>query len=1427
MSERLRRAGPHLAYAALCYLPLLATAPGQVVADTKSYLYLDPGRLLGRAWSMWDPHVGLGTVTHQNIGFLWPMGPYYWLLEQVGLPDWVAQRLWLGSIMLLAGLGAGFLVRTLGWRGPAVAVATCAYGLSPYLLTISVRISAILLPFVALPWLVALALRATRTGSWRHPAAFALVVASAGTSNATSILLVGVGVALWVVWAPLAGFAPLGEVVRAVGRIGLLTLVINAWWIAGLSVQASHGVPVLRYTESVEVTAAASAAQEVLRGLGYWFFYGDDARGPWVGPSTPYQTDPWLVAATFAVPVLGILGLATTRWRHRTYAVGLLVVGLALAVGVHPYDSPSPFGRVLRAFLHLDVGMAMRSMPRAAPLVVLALAVGVAAGVRALAARRPRAGLPVAVVVVALVVASLPPLWQRGFAPENLRRPEDLPAHWIAAGRILDERDDGTRVLEVPGTDFTSYRWGVTLDPVTPGVTDRPMVARELVPQGSAAGWNLLKALDGRFQANLGEPAALAPVARLLRAGDLIVRSDLAFEHYDTPRPRLFWQQVLAAPGLGDPLVLGAAVPNEAEEPAPMVDELTLATDRGLPDPPPVAIFPVRRTPGIVSTKPVEAPVVVAGDGEGLVDLAAAGLIDGTELVRYSASLTDAELDQALEDGAVLVVTDTNRRRGERWGNVRFTNGYTERAGEAALRLDRSDARLPVFPDAGDDARTVAVHRGGIRADATSYGVRNELLPEHRPASAVDGDPATAWRTAENDPSAGERLVLTLDEPTRPGTVTFLAPTWRINRWVTQVELRFDGRDPMVVDLDERSRSAPGQVVDVGDRRFRELSVEILADSAGPQGRYGGLTSTGFAEVVIGDGSLVLDELVRPPVDLLERVGSRSGHPLALVLTRLRAAPTDVERLDEERALARILTLPAARQLSLTGTARLSARAPSAVVDALLGRDPGLEPVATASSVLPALTARPDAALDGDPSTGWTAAYGDQVGQWLEVRSPQPIALGGIGLQVQVDEQHSVPTRVAVEVDGERVATVDLDVPEGPVTLGEVAESEVELPDGLRGSRVRIVVEEVDAAETTDWGSRAIRTLPVSIAEVEVGGLSLAAPTGAFTTGCRRDLLTLDGRAVAVEVTGPAEGAAQGAALSIRTCDGPLDLGPGEHVLRAAPGIETGVDLDRLVLASGVDGTAVVPDGTLRGLLPRTKGPSPEVTVLEEDLDRVRLRVSGATPGEELWVVLGQSRSDGWRATLDGQDLGTSRLVDGFANGWRVRAERTELEVDLRFVPQRRVDLALWLSLVAALACVGLLVRRPRRPWPAVAPAPERVDVLTSAARPVRLASGDRAILTATAGLVGLALAGPGVAVAVAGVAVVATSRLPWWVAGAVPPLAMAASGAYVVAAIVRRHPRPGLEWVTELPHAHPLAWFAVLSLLTATMVAAWRDRRR
>ena len=93
---------------------------------------------------MWDPNIGMGTVTHQNIGYLFPMGPYYWVLDRLGIPDWVAQRFWLGSLLFAAALGVLYLLRTFGLRGPGVVVAALAYMLTPYTLDYAARISVLL-----------------------------------------------------------------------------------------------------------------------------------------------------------------------------------------------------------------------------------------------------------------------------------------------------------------------------------------------------------------------------------------------------------------------------------------------------------------------------------------------------------------------------------------------------------------------------------------------------------------------------------------------------------------------------------------------------------------------------------------------------------------------------------------------------------------------------------------------------------------------------------------------------------------------------------------------------------------------------------------------------------------------------------------------------------------------------------------------------------------------------------------------------------------------------------------------------------------------------------------------------------------------------------------------------------------------------------
>ncbi len=175
------------AVAGMAYVPLLAVRPGVVTPDTKTYLYLDPTKFLSQVAFMWNPTVALGTVNHQYIGYLFPMGPFYAVFHLLGVPVWVAQRLWLGTILFGAGLGVLYLCRILGMKGPGPVAAALAYMLSPYFLQYAGRISVILLPWAGLPFMLGLTIVALRRGGWREPALFAFVVALVSGINASSV----------------------------------------------------------------------------------------------------------------------------------------------------------------------------------------------------------------------------------------------------------------------------------------------------------------------------------------------------------------------------------------------------------------------------------------------------------------------------------------------------------------------------------------------------------------------------------------------------------------------------------------------------------------------------------------------------------------------------------------------------------------------------------------------------------------------------------------------------------------------------------------------------------------------------------------------------------------------------------------------------------------------------------------------------------------------------------------------------------------------------------------------------------------------------------------------------------------------------------------------------------------------------------------
>ncbi len=86
----------------------------------------------------------------------------------------------------------------------------------------------------------------------------------------------------------------------------MLTVATSLWWVAGLVLQGSYGIPILRYTETYQTVANASLSTELLRGLGYWFFYGTDGLGPWIASSVALVENVPALALSFLLPVLAI-----------------------------------------------------------------------------------------------------------------------------------------------------------------------------------------------------------------------------------------------------------------------------------------------------------------------------------------------------------------------------------------------------------------------------------------------------------------------------------------------------------------------------------------------------------------------------------------------------------------------------------------------------------------------------------------------------------------------------------------------------------------------------------------------------------------------------------------------------------------------------------------------------------------------------------------------------------------------------------------------------------------------------------------------------------------------------------------------------------------------------------------------------------------
>jgi hypothetical protein len=1024
-----------------------------------------------------------------------------------------------------------------------------------------------------------------------------------------------------------------------------------------------------------------------------------------------YTQDLWLIALSFLVPTLAFMSAALIRWRQRAYFVVLVVVGTVLAVGPYPYYKPSVVSGLFKAFMgDTTAGLALRSTDRASPLLLLGLAVLLGAGVTAIYRRVTKAGLVVGLFAAAAVAGATVPLWTGATVVDQNVQPASPPSYVQEAADHLNATHQGTRVFGLPGTGFAAYRWGDTNDMVWPGLLTRPFVTHEQQTMGSLPTADLLEAVDTPLQEGTMDPTTLAPMAALMSAGDVLVQYDLAYERYDTPNPQqLALDFTPTPPGLSDPVSYGAPRPNVSL--VPHFDEQALSRPANQGWTAPLVSYTVDHPRPIVRAEPLASPLVLSGNGSGLVAASSAGLLADNPTIFYAGTLdtNPALRRQTLSRRADLVVTDTNPKQGYRWNGITENAGYTETASQGPDRSDPTDSPLDLFPKAPADAQSTTVFHGITSVTASSYSSPVQYFVDDRPAAALDGDVNTAWLTPQGPD--GQWWQANFAHPVSAGSINLVQQlTARPRRVITKVALSFGKGKLVDATLGPASQTPSGQTIRFPERTFSQLRITIAATR---ETRYfvgaGNQNPVGLAEVRIP--GVTADETVSMPEDVLRATGAHSlTDPLTMIMTRQRSSGFP-PRSDGEESLSRAFWLPTARTFALAGQARISSLASDRTIDQLVGRTTGGPSGVTASSsnrLTGNVTAGATAAIDGDASTVWEPGFGaaSGPGQWVQYSLPRPVTVGALDLAVVADSQHSVPTAVTVAV-GASSARLALPPIANSSVQGSTVAVPLTLPVPLTGQTIRLTVDSVRTETTRDFYSQVPTELPIGIAAVGIPGVGATPLPADIPTSCRDDLATIDGNPLWLSVAGTTAAALDRQPLTVSLCGpdaGGLTLSPGNHVLRSTPGDQIGFDLDQLAFTS-------VPGGGAGSTLPSGQlpvgrsGTAPSVSVVSQTSTSMQLRVSGVSSSDSPFeLVLGQSINAGWQATVGGHGLGTPALVDGFANGWRVDPSTLPgaihggvMDVALRWTPQRGVDAALVVSGAAILACLAIVLFSWRR----------------------------------------------------------------------------------------------------------------------------------
>ncbi len=943
--------------ALLMGLPFVSST-GDIIADTKLDMAINPVAFLARALTLWDPQQ-LGQLQDQAVGYIFPMGPFFALGKLAGLPPWVVQRLWIGAVLIAAFLGTVRLAGRLSIGTPWTRCAAgLAFALSPVALATVGENSAEFLPQAMLPWILLPLVRAADGGRrGRAAARSAVAVALCGGTNAAATIAVIAAAIIYILTRPAQRW-------RILAWWGPAVVLATWWWSVPLVLFARYGVSFVPYTEAASATTSVTSLSNALRGTENWVTYLVVNGQPWwlAGFRIATQVLPTLL--TGLVAALGLAGLIRRGLPERRFLLWSLLAGMVIICTGYVSSLGNPLAGALADVIN-GPASAFRNLWKFDPMIRLPLALGLAHLLTAV--RVPRLRLAAVAAAGAGLAGLALPVYLSGVATEGSF--SQIPSYWVSTADWLNAHagPQDQAVLLAPGMPFGQYTWGSPLDDVVEPLTDVDWVERDLSSIGSPGAARLLDAINQRMAAGDGS-AAMTQVLARMGIDYVVVRNDVDRAALEGSWPAQVNQAMDTSPGMRlvarfGPLI-GSFTPDDAvtnfDSPYPAVE-----------------IFQVAGAEPVAAVQPAAGTLRVYGGPESLLTLADEGMLAGRPVL----------LDN---DGAGLpvagsVVTDSLRRQAQNFGELRTSYSPTLTATQPSdTFFSTNDYTEPGWGPYQAVARYIGIANVTASSSASDIGaIPGQWASGRLPYAAVDGNMQTMWESGSWTGPMGQWIQVDFDSAVNPGMIRVaFADTGQVpGPPVTQVTVTTAAgsvADPVTVT------SAP-QLLRVPPGSSTWLRITVTGLSSQPKPPIG--TQVGIYEISV-PGVQASRTIVAPAVPGADPsavvLAKQVPQPSGCMLTSLRwvCSPSLVTPVEEQYGFDHSFTEPQPGQAVMRGSAILLA---SSLADHYVRLSPRQALVTASSTYTADPEDQPLSAFDGDPKTSWVASASD-AHPWLSIQ---------------------------------------------------------------------------------------------------------------------------------------------------------------------------------------------------------------------------------------------------------------------------------------------------------------------------------------------------------------------------------------------------------------------------------------------------------